>query len=174
MVGGFAAQEGMIQVAEKPKQALGKKEDPAESIKKTQRMLITWLTDVPQLYERISKYITADDFTDPLYKEVFEKLYPPDGGTPESPAAILSGFTEEAEQQEIAALFQTQLETKQDRATREVALHDLIMAVKNNSFAYYSGRLGEDVDALAKVVNGKKALEELRRTRISLEGLVSE
>ena len=174
MVGGFAAQEGLVRVAEKPKQALGKKEDPAESIKKTQRMLITWLTDVPQLYERISKYITADDFTDPLYKEVFEKLYPPDGGTPESPASILSGFTEEADQQEIAALFQTQLETKQDRATREVALHDLIMAVKNNSFAYYSGRLGEDVDALTKVVNGKKALEELRRTRISLEGLVSE
>ncbi len=173
MVGTYAAQEGMITVSEKPVKALGKKEDPAESLRKTQRMLITWLTDVPRLYERIGKYISADDFTDPLYKEVFEKLYPTDGSQPEAPAVIMSRYTEEDKQQELAALFQTRLETKQDRETREIALHDLIMAVKKNSFAYYSGRLGEDVDALSKVVAGKKALEELARTRISLEGLVS-
>ena len=173
MVGTYAAQEGMITVSEKPVKALGKKEDPAESLRKTQRMLITWLTDVPGLYERIGKYISADDFTDPLYKEVFEKLYPTDGSQPEAPAVIMSRYTEEDKQQELAALFQTRLETKQDRETREIALHDLIMAVKKNSFAYYSGRLGEDVDALSKVVAGKKALEELARTRISLEGLVS-
>ena len=173
MVGTYAAQEGMITVSEKPVKALGKKEDPAESLRKTQRMLITWLTDVPRLYERIGKYISADDFTDPLYKEVFEKLYPTDGSQPEAPAVIMSRYTEEDKQQELAALFQTRLETKQDRETREIALHDLIMAVKKNSFAYYSGRLGEDGDALSKVVAGKKALEELARTRISLEGLVS-
>ena len=167
MVGTYAAQEGMITVSEKPVKALGKKEDPAESLRKTQRMLITWLTDVPRLYERIGKYISADDFTDPLYKEVFEKLYPTDGSQPEAPAVIMSRYTEEDKQQELAALFQTRLETKQDRETREIALHDLIMAVKKNSFAYYSGRLGEDVDALSKVVAGKKALEELARTRIS-------
>jgi DNA primase len=40
--------------------------------------------------------------------------------------------------------------------------------VKKNSFEYYSGRMGSDMNALSQVIAGKKALEELSKTHISL------
>ena len=43
------------------------------------------------------------------------------------------------------------------------------MSVKRNSYQYYMAQLGTDVNAVKKAVEGKKALEELQRARISLE-----
>jgi DNA primase len=41
--------------------------------------------------------------------------------------------------------------------------------VKKNSYQYYMAKLGTDVNAVKQAVEGKKALEELQRTHISLE-----
>ena len=41
--------------------------------------------------------------------------------------------------------------------------------MKKNSYEYYTSRLGSDVGALNQVIEGKKALEELAKTHISLE-----
>ena len=37
------------------------------------------------------------------------------------------------------------------------------------SYEYYSGRMGADVGAINQVIAGKKALEELSKTHISLD-----
>ena len=52
---------------------------------------------------------------------------------------------------------------------REKAFHDVLLKVKENSLEYYSGRLGSDVTAINQVIEGKKALENLKRTHISLQ-----
>ena len=78
-------------------------------------------------------------------------------------------FTDEEEQREAAALFNTRLEVLETRQEREKAFHDILYQVKQNSFEYYSGQLGSDVHALEKVIAGKKALEELGKTHISLD-----
>ena len=44
-----------------------------------------------------------------------------------------------------------------------------LLKVKENSLEYYSGRLGSDVTAINQVIEGKKALENLKRTHISLK-----
>jgi DNA primase len=51
---------------------------------------------------------------------------------------------------------------------REKAFHDILVSVKKNSYDYYSARSGVDISALSKVIEGKKALEELGRLHISL------
>ena len=52
---------------------------------------------------------------------------------------------------------------------KEKAFHDVLLKVKENSLEYYSSRLGSDVTAINQVIEGKKALETLKRTHISFQ-----
>ena len=68
----------------------------------------------------------------------------------------------------MGELFNTGLSQNGMEKDREQAFHDIVLAVKKNSYEYFSQRLGSDVNALNQVIEGKKALEELARTHISL------
>jgi len=52
---------------------------------------------------------------------------------------------------------------------KEKALKDVLIAVKKNSYEESSKRLAQDINGLNRVIEGKKALEELSKTHISLE-----
>ncbi len=169
LVNTYAAQTGMVKPMERPKQAAGKKTTPEENSRRTQRMLLTWLTDYPQVYPRISQYIKPSDFTEELYRKVAERLFSDIEAGNYNPAGIVSMFEEEEQQREAAALFNTKVEALETKQEREKAFHDILYAVKKNSYEYYSGRLGSDMDALNQVIAGKKALEELGKTHISLD-----
>ena len=66
-------------------------------------------------------------------------------------------------------MFHTRLERLESTAEQEKALHDIVCAVKRNSYERDSAQLGTDVAALNRVIAGKKQLEELAKTHISLE-----
>ena len=164
----YAAQTGLAKPIERPKSGVQPKNTPEESRKKAQRLLITWIADEPALYDKIKKYISAKDFTDPLYCQVAERLFAELETGSYNPAAIIDMFTDEEQQRQAAALFHTQL-PQSEEMDREKAFHDIVYSVKKDSYEYYSSKLGSDVEALNKVIEGKKALEELGKARISLE-----
>ena len=168
LVASYAAQTGLVKPVERPKSGIQKKNMPEDNVKKVQRLLITWITDEPKLYHKIKKYISAGDFTEDLYKVVADKLFTSLEEGNYNPASIISSFADEEEQREAAALFNTKLEALETEQDREKAFHDILYAVKKNSFDYYSMKLGSDVEALNKVIEGKKALEELSKTHISI------
>ncbi len=168
LVNTYAAQTGLVQPAVRPGSTVAKKNVPEENVKKAQRLLLTWIADEPDVYPKISPYITARDFTEPLYEQVADKLFAGLEAGQYHPAAIISAFEEEQEQRAVAEIFNTKLEELDTPRDREKAFHDILCAVKENSFAYYSGRAGADMEALNQVISGKKALEELRKTHISL------
>ena len=168
LVNRYAAQTGGAKPVERPKSGIQKRQTVEDHKKRTQRMLLTWLTDEPEIYRQISKYIKPSDFTEELYGRVAEMLFADLSQGNYNPAAILSHFTEEEEQREVASMFHTKLdgiETKQDK---EKALRDIVYAVKKNSYEYYTGKLGTDVSALQQVIDGKRALEELAKVHILL------
>ena len=168
LVSGYAARTGLVQPAVRPKSTVARKNTPEENTKRSQRLLLTWITEEPALYPKISPYIAAADFTEPLYKEVAERLFTDLEKGIFQPAAIVSTFEDEQEQRAVAEIFNTQLQEITTPKEREKAFHDIIYAVKKNSFEYYSGRMGSDMNALSQVIAGKKALEELSKTHISL------
>ena len=131
--------------------------------------MITWLTDEPALYGKITRYITAEDFTEELYHKVAVRLFQELSEGTYNPAGIISMFEDEEQQREAAALFNTNLPTLVTKQEREKAFHDIVYAVKKNSYEYFSARMGSDMTALNKVIAGKKALEELAKTHISLD-----
>ena len=160
LVAAYAAQTGLARPLTRPLSGLAeRKNTPEENRKKAQRLLITWITDEPEIYPKIAKYIAAEDFTEELYRKVADKLFAGLSKGEFNPAALISMFSDEEEQRQVAALFNTKLEELQTKQEREKALHDIIYTVKRNSYEYYSGRMGADVEALNQVIAGKKALE---------------
>ena len=165
----YAAQTGFAMPAAKPKSGIQKKSDPKENQRKPQKLLLTWLVDEPVLWPKIKKYISPNDFTEEMYRIIAEKLFTDlDAGTL-NPAAIISLFTDEEQQREAAGVFNTKLMELDTKSEREKAFHDILLSVKRNSLDYFSSQLGADVSALSKVIEGKKELEELSKTHISLD-----
>lgn len=169
LVGTYAAQTGLAQSVIRPKSGVQKKNTAAEGIKNSQKLLLTWLVEQPQLYRQISKYISPKDFTEGLYEKVADRLFEELEQGNINPASIISMFEEEEDQREAASLFHTKLERLESTAEQEKALHDIVCAVKRNSYERDSAQLGTDVAALNRVIAGKKQLEELAKTHISLE-----
>lgn len=169
LVNSYASKTGLVQAVERPKSGIHSKPSREENADKVQRMLLTWITDYPELLPKIEKYIAPSDFTVELYRKVAERLFSDMKAGKYNPASIISMFTDEEEQRMAAALFNTKVEAIETKQEKERAFHDILYAVKKNSYEYYSGKLGTDVNALNQVIAGKKALEELGKMHISLD-----
>ena len=156
---------------ERPKSGIQSKNTPEENSKKSQRLLLTWLTDYPQLYQKVKQYITPEDFTFDIYQTVARRMFQDMEANQFNPAEIINMFTAEKDQSEAASLFTTKLPELESLAEKEKAFHDILIGVKRNSFEFYSAKMGVDISALNKVIEGKKALEILSKTRISLQDM---
>ena len=173
LVVNMAAKTGGYAVApvlrERPKSGVNSRgKNPAqENARKAQRLLLTWLTDYPQLYEKVKSYISPEDFTDELYKKVAQRMFADIEKGQFNPAGIIDLFDDEREQSEAASLFTTQLPELETVQEKEKAFHDILVRVKKNSYEHYLERSGVEIAALSIAVEGKKALEELNKTHIS-------
>lgn len=169
LVVSYAARMGGIpEAAARPKPTAGKNKQE-DAGRTSQKLLLTWLVDEPEVYPIVRRYIQPEDFTVELYRKTAERLYADmDRGAP-NPAAIISMFTEEEEQREVAELFNTKLHELSEGAEKERALQDIIYRVKQTSFEYANERSGEGPEALMRSLERKRELEELRKVHISLK-----
>lgn len=168
LVASYASKTGLVQEAVRPKSGIQQKNSPEEAKKKAQRLLLTWLSEEPQIYSKIEKYLSVTDFTTELYAKVAKELFEGLKQGKLNPAGIISLFTDEEEQREVASLFNTKLVQLETTAEKEKAFHDILLTVKRNSYDYYTANMGSDMTALEKVIEGKKALEELSKLHISI------
>ncbi|MDE6964595.1 MAG: toprim domain-containing protein, partial [Lachnospiraceae bacterium] len=164
-----AARNGMAVPAVRPKSGIQKKTDAKDNKKKPQRLLLTWLVEEPAVYPKIKKYISPRDFTEDLYKKIAEKLFQGLEEGRVEPAALVNLFEDEQQQREAALVFNTKIAQLSSRTEQEKAFHDIVVAVKRNSLEYFGSLMGADMSALNQVIEGKKALEELSKTHISLD-----
>ncbi len=172
LVGGYAAKEGFAggMSMNRPMKAAARKSAPRDGARWAQRLLITWLSEEPGLYDKIKKYISPRDFTIDLYREVAKRLFETLEQGSLQPASIISQFEDEEQQREAAALFHSKLpQMALDKKEREKAFHDILVRVKTYSYEYDSAHMGSDIDALSRADSGKKDLEELKKTHISLD-----
>lgn len=169
LVVSYASQTGFAQPMERPKSGIKKKNTAEESIRRSQRLLLTWLTDRPSLYRIVRKYIAPEDFTEELYRAVAEILFQQLEEDKLDPSGILSQFEEEDEQRLVAEVFHTKLESLKTRQEQEKAFHDVLLSVKRNSYEQKLSEAGTDVGALSAAIAGKKALEELSKAHITIE-----
>ena len=176
LVTGYAAKMGMAAEVIRPKQPVQQKNTPKEQQENVQKLLLTWLVEEPHLYKKIKKYITPLSFTNELYRQVAQELFPKlEEGKP-NPAAIISRFSQEEEQREAASLFNTTLpymqqdmESQSQVQEREKAFHDIVVKVKRNAYEHDLKASGSDMEALSRVISGRQELDELEKTHISFD-----
>lgn len=177
LVVGYAAREGMTKTYVRPKQATNQpKQEKGDQV---QRLLLTWLVESPQLYHKIKMYISPQDFTNELYRKVAKMLFEDIEKGNVNPAAIISRFEEEEEQRDIARLFHTKLDflsedgedgsSSSDKMEREKAFHDILVKVKKHAYEADVVKSGTDIDAMQRMISGRKALAELEKTHISID-----
>ncbi len=169
LVGSYAAQTGFAQPVMRPRSGTAQKETAQDRQIHNEKLLLTWLGDRPELYPRIQKYITAQDFSEGVYRTAAQRMFEEMESGRVNPAAIISMFEEEAEQREAASLFHTNISLPDSLQGQEKAFHDIVCAVKRQSYERDCADMGTDVEALKRAVAGKKLLEELSKTHISLQ-----
>ena len=109
------------------------KNKPENANLQAQKLLLTWLSDRPELYESVRDEIRPEDFSEPLYRQVAELLYEQyENGTP-NPAQIISHFSDDEEQSRVAGLFHARLPELTSPQEQEKALRDVIGRIRRES-----------------------------------------
>lgn len=144
------------------------KKKPDDTTLKPQQLLLTWLSDEPDIFPTVSKYIQIEDFTDPLMQQVAIMVYEQLENDKLNPAGIIDAFSQE-QQGQIAELFSTQLQRIETKQEKEKALKDIILRLKTNRYEKTSSDVGNgDLTFLTQLVEQKKKLEELQKIDLHL------
>ena len=134
-----------------------------DGVKQSQKILLTWLIDEEQVYDKVKDYISEEDFIEPLYKKVAEMLFVQLRENKINPAMIINYFESEEEQKEAAGLFHAKLDGDMSVQEKEKALNETIMRVKKNSLDY-AGRNATDVETLQRIIREKAKLQNMHIT----------
>ncbi len=109
------------------------KNKPENANLQAQKLLLTWLSDRPELYESVRNEIQPEDFSEPLYRKVAQLLYEQyENGTP-NPAQIISYFSDDEKQSRVAGLFHARLPELTSPQEQEKALRDVIGRIRRES-----------------------------------------
>lgn len=150
----------------KPSSSEKKKRDSASA--QAQKLMLTWLVTYPGIFDEAEKYLSPEDFTVPLYREVAEMLFEQKKQGDVNPARLLNSFPDSDEQREAASLFNTSIHLENQKE-QEQAFADTLLRIKTESLAEKNRRWDPtDLQGLQELLKAKKELEELGRKRREL------
>lgn len=148
------------------KSGLNQKKKKEDGRKQSQKLMLTWLMEDPELFGRVKPYLGPEDFTEPLYRKVAELVFAQLQEGTLNPAGIISMFADEEEQQEVAGLFHARLKEVDTEADKEKALWETVIRMKENSLRYFSTHMDAGgLDGVNKIVEEKRKLQELCRMK---------
>lgn len=163
------AMRGMTQTqVQKPKSGLNRTHEKMDGYEMSQKLLLTWVSSYPKIFGEIIRYISPEDFTNPLYHTVAQLLFEQYESGDVNPARLLNKFTDSEEQKEVASVFNARipLETEEER---KHALLDVVCRLKEASINYRTDQLAPtDMQGLMNLLQSKKELEDLKAGKIQL------
>ena len=129
---------------------------------KTNRLLLSFIADQPQLYKRIKNIISENDFATPLYKDVARRIFMQiEQGKNPNIAEIISRYESGEDQAVVAAAFEEKFEVELGEEERERAFREVVIKVRKAGLAEELKSLdGKD---MKKFIEITKKQNELRR-----------
>lgn len=141
-----------------------KKKEKDDGIRRSQRLLLTWLIERPELFEKIKGIVDAEDFKEPLYHQVAQMVFEDHEKGNLNPAAILNHFINDEEQyKEAAALFNASIQESLNNEEQKKAFLETVLKVKKNSLDEASRR-ATDIGQLQQIIREQAALKTLKIT----------
>lgn len=145
----------------RPESRRTKRPDKEDGIRRSQRLLLTWLIENPELFDKIKGIITADDFVEDLYHQVAQMVFEGQASGNLNPAGILSRFINDEDQyKEVAALFNASLKESLSNEEQKKAFSETVMKVRKNSLDAAS-RNAKDITQLQEIIKQQAALKQL-------------
>lgn len=135
-----------------------KKED---NIKESQKILLTWLIEDVSLFSKVDKILTAEDFREEPYKTVAASLfqqYNEQGQV--NPAKIINQFSSKEEQNEVASMFNRNLNEELTIQEKERALNETVYQIKKESLDYKNSH-ATDLAELQEIITEQAELQKL-------------
>ncbi len=140
---------------------LNRQEVKEELSKTPQKLLLTWMINMPILFKRLEGIISTVDFYEPLCNQVAKLMYEQyDKKGSIEPATILNQFTEIEEQRKVADIVQTTLEMEPEEENNIKAVEDIVKKVKSGSIDYQMST-SVDMNRWQELIKEKAKIENL-------------
>ena len=170
LVNNLAMKGGVVKQQTPLKSGIHENKKKEDGMKQSQKLLLTWLIEDTRLFRTVSSLVSPDDFTEELYHKVATTLFEQfktEGNV--NPAKIISMFEDEAEQKEVAGLFNARIHEVETQNEMEKALKETIIRIKQNSINYRSEHMNPtDLNAMMQILEDRKALQQLEKLHISI------
>lgn len=161
LVGRMALQAVGKEMTARSSKVRAEKREKDSGIKKSQKLMLTWLVEREGLYEKIKPYLIPEDFTEGLYREAAKLLFSQlEAGKPD-PAGIVGNFEDPELQREVTAFFHADVRLE-DTGAFEKAFNETLKKILNNSLEKRSEELSfADLEGLQRVMADKKKVQTL-------------
>lgn len=165
LVAQVSSQTGLVKRPEPLKSGTHKKDISKEDgMKKSQKLLLTWLSEEPALYPLICEYITPEDFSDEICAHAAAALFEQLESGNLNLAQIPGHFEDLEDQRQIVSAFHETIQEVKTRAQRSQALKDTIIKLKEHHLQIL--RENHDPNGMqerfSQMLQEKKMLEALR------------
>lgn len=138
-----------------------RKKEKDDGSRRSQRLLLTWLIENPELFRKIEGIVSADDFREDLYHQVAVMVFEGHARGDVNPAGILNHFINDEEQyKEVAALFNASLKESLDNEEQKKAFSETVIKVRKHSLDEAS-RNAKDITELQEIIKAQSALKNL-------------
>lgn len=170
MVHHLGTKVGIVSERQPLKSGIQKKRTREDGMMQSQRLLLTWLVERPEIYPKIATYIEPADFTEGIYATVAQELFSQfASGEALNPARIVSMFAAEDEQRQVAEIFNTSVDGMEREADWEKAIKETLIRIKQSSMERKRQNLdATDMDGLKQIIEDKRRLQEMEKLHISL------
>ena len=171
MVNRMGTKVGLASEPKQLKSGLQKKQTGEDGMMKSQRLMLTWLVEHPSLYQSVKEYLLPEDFTEGIYARVAGELFSQfTSGEGVNPAKIVSMFSDEEQQRQVAEIFNTSVEGIEKPADFEKAIKETLIRIKQNSMEQKQRTADPtDMEGLRRMIEDKRRLQEMEKLHISLK-----
>ena len=153
---------GMAGIKESINYTKKKERVKEDGLGQAQGLLLTWLSNEPELISRLSGWIDAEDFFDEPYNTVAKYVFDEyEESRTVSPARIINRFEDVGEQTIVAGLFDRHLpEENFDKTEKEKVLNEIVKRIRK-----------QNIDRLARTASKPEELQRLMVMMSQLEKL---
>lgn len=154
----LVSQENTRVLRQRRDESSHKKED---NIKESQKILLTWLIEDVSLFSKLDKILTVEDFREEPYRTVAASLfqqYNEQGQV--NPAKIINQFSSKEEQNEVASMFNCNLNEELTIQEKERALNETVYQIKKESLDYRNSH-ATNLTELQEIITEQAELQKL-------------
>ena len=137
-----------------------------EGMQESERLLLSWMAEYPMILEQVKPFLGPYDFTEGVHLDLAEAIYRGDTSQESySPAALISSYELEEDQAEVARIFHTGENILEKPEDWTKALQETVFRLKQRTITEEQKRMDpRDPDRLKRTIEGRKLLDQLRRT----------